>query len=234
MKVKSDSHAVIRACFLALLILAGPCVAKEKSSVQISVGALTLAPGSDGMVHWRVGNTETTPLQLSTRYFSERLKMPVGVVGFYDQPVAKGAEDPPEPFLSLQLPATSGLAFLVIWSSTDKNGKASWQGNVISGSEWKDSSMRLFNSTSESLGLLCGEQAIQIGKGKSLDFHAKDWPKAFPVKIFRLQPEKKAIFSSKWRVTQGRRELCFITAQDSAVSFKSLIDLALPPEEAAE
>ena len=49
------------------------------------------------------------------------------------------------------------------------------------------------------------------------------------MKIFRLKPETKLLFSSKWRVAAARRELCFIGGNGDSVSQRSLLELTAMP-----
>jgi len=232
--MRSNIHHVAAAWLHALMLLIVPCEADEKQGCEVAVAALSLPDGSGGLLHWRVGDAPTSPLQLSTRYFSERLKLPGNIISFYQDPVAAGQTEPPppEPLLTLRIPAGQKLVYIVLWSEADENNQTSWRGSLFSGADWKASSMRVLNACSEPLGLTAGEKRMRLPGGKSVDFHARDWGKAFPVKIFRLEPETRPVFSSTWRVTAGRRELCFIVNRSGAVSLRSLLDLGAPPPAA--
>jgi hypothetical protein len=90
--------------------------------------------------------------------------------------------------------------------------------------------MKLFNAYSEPLGIAAGSKRLQLDQGKSVDFLADEWRgEGFPVKIFRMQPELKTIFSSTWRVASGRRELCLVANINNSLSLRSLIDLDASP-----
>jgi hypothetical protein len=235
MKMKSDfPNNAVRTCVSALLLALAPCFGQTENTAkaEVAVAALSLPEGSGGLLHWRVGAAASTPLQLSTRYFSDRLEAPTGTIGFYDHPVAEAADPPPEPLLALKIPQDANLVFIVLWSELDDDGEPRWRGNLIRGSDWEAGSLRLFNSTSEPLGILAADEPIRLAGGKSVDFHARDRPEAFAVKIYRLKPERRAVFSSKWRVTAGRRELCFLVDRNNSLSFRSLLDLAASPAEA--
>jgi hypothetical protein len=118
----------------------------------------------------------------------------------------------------------------VLMPDPGKQAAAGWRASLLNSSDWKPGSMRLFNASAEPLGISAGTRNLLLKEGKSLDFHAEEWKgEAFPVKIHRLQPELKTIFSSSWRVTAGRRELCFITTAGVTLSVRSLLDLDAPP-----
>lgn len=229
--MRSNTPPVVLACLHAFLFLVLPCVGQDRPACEVSVAALSLPPGADGLLHWRDGEAATNPVQLSTRYFSERLKLKGGVIRFYEQPVAKEQTDPPppEPVISLKLPAGARLVYIVLWSDTGEDKKAAWRGSVLNAADWKENSMKVVNACQVPLGITAGQKRLQLLPGKPTDFHARDWKEAFPVKIFLLKPEVKPVFSSTWRVSAGRRELCFIASLNGAISIRSLIDLAPPP-----
>lgn len=233
--MRSDRIPAVAACLCALFLLTVPGVGQDKPACAVSVAALSLPPGFDGLVHWRDGEAATEELQLSTRYFSERLKLRSGVIRFYEDPVleAQSEPPPPEPLISLRIPAGAKLVYIVLWAETGEDNKPRWRGSLLSGADWKASSMRVVNACPVQLGITAGEKRLQLLPGKSADFLARNWGKAFPVKIFLLKPELKPVFSSTWRVSAGRRELCFIANLNGAISIRSLLDLAVPPAEAA-
>lgn len=197
------------------------------------MAALSLPPGADGLLHWRDGEAATEPLQLSTRYFSERLKLKGGVIRFHEQPVEKDQADPPppKPLISLKIPAGAKLVYIVLWSETGEDGKAAWRGSLLNAADWKANSMKVVNACKVPLGITAGSKRLQLLPGKPADFHSRNWKESFPVKIYLMKPEVKPVFSSTWRVSPGRRELCFIASLNGAISIRSLMDLAAPPEE---
>lgn len=229
MRVKFDLSWAIPLWMSACLVLGMPAFGQEKKTCEIAVAALNLPDGADGLVHWRVGEAATVPIQLSTRYFSERLEVPPGTIGFYDNPVAEALPEPPDPLVALRIPPTAKLAFIVLWSEQGE-GRVQWRGKVVLGSDWKLGSLRVLNGTTEPLGILAAEKRIPLSSGKSTDFQAGDWKKAFPVKIFRMQPETREVFSSKWRVAADRRELCSIISDGDSLRFRSLVDLSWTPK----
>jgi hypothetical protein len=89
-----------------LLLLTVPCLAQDKPACEVKVATLALLDGSDGLLHWRAGNTPTTPLQISTRYFSEGLKLPGNVIQFYKDPILDETpqDPPPVPLVTRQGP----------------------------------------------------------------------------------------------------------------------------------
>jgi len=92
--------------------------------------------------------------------------------------------------------------------------------------------MRLINSSDNALGISAGTKQIRLPSGKTTDFQSGDWPEPFPVKIYQSEPQPRLVFSSTWRITSGRRELCLISNIDGAISLRSLIDLgANPPDK---
>lgn len=226
MRVKSDFSARLLGCASAVLLSCLSCFGQQGKTCEVAVAALSLPDGSEGLLHWRVGDAATVPLQLSTRYFSERLKVPVGRIGFHAEPVPEALPTPPEPLVSLGIPADARLAFIVLWAETKADGGIRWRGSLLQGTDWKDSSLRLMNATAEDLGIQAGDERVRLAGGKSMDFPARRWEEAFPVKIFRMQPEMREVFSSTWRVAAGRRELCFIFEKGDALQFRSLLDLA--------
>lgn len=229
--MKSDITIPVAACLQALLLLISPCRAADERNCEVAVAALSLHGDSTGLVHWREGDAATVPLQLSTRYFSKRLKLRGGAIRFYKDPVLKAPDQASiaEPLVSMKIPPGTKLAYVVLWSETDNDNQARWQGRLLNAKDWDAGSMKVFNASSEPLGITAGKKRIKLPEGKSVDFHAREWSKAFPVKIFRLQPELKTVFSSSWRVTDKRRELLFIGGTNGSVSFRSLIDLDEAP-----
>lgn len=224
-------------CVAAFALNAVPLRAQEKQEFKVSVAVLSLPSSKDGLIHWRaLADTQTTPLQLSKRYFSEHLKLPSNVIAFYDAPVAAKQTEPPppEPFHRVTIPAGSKLTYIVLWADKDANQKIKWQSKLITAEEWPDDSMKLLNITSETLGIMANEKPIKLEAGKNINFLARDWDKSFPVKIYSAKNKDKPIFSSTWRISAGRRELCLLSVVNGAVNLKSLMDLAPKPPPAPE
>jgi len=219
------------ACLTALALLMVPCLGQGKQGCEVAMAALSLPDGSDGLMHWREADSATAPLQLSTRYFSEPVKLKGNTIFFYKEPVPAGmaAPDAPEPLLTVKVPEGVKLGYIVIWAEPDEQKQTIWRGKLLSASDWKTSSMKVMNVSSETIGIAAGKMRIQLAPGKSMDFHAAEWRESFPVKFFRMEPELKTIFSSTWRVTDGRRELCFIGNINGAISLRSLLELTAPP-----
>ncbi|MCH7226881.1 hypothetical protein [Haloferula sp. A504] len=229
--MRSEIPLPCAALLHALLLFLSPCLGAEERSCEVAVAALSLPADSSGLVHWRDDDGATMPLQLSARYFSGRVKLRGGMIQFFDEPIMKD-EDPasaPEPLVSMSIPPGAKLAYIVLWSETEADNPARWQGRLLNAKDWKAGSMKVFNACSEPLGIAAGRKRIQLSTGKSVDFHARDWDEPFPVKIFRLQPELKTVFSSTWRVTEERRELCFIGPANGTVTLRSLIALSERP-----
>jgi hypothetical protein len=225
--MKSNLRQLLSALLPALGLLGTPGQAQDKAACEVAVAALTLPDDSSGLLNVRTAETATSPLQLSTRYFSERVKLPGLVIQFFKDPVAATPATPAAvPLLTLQIPAETKLAYAVLWSETDKNHQPVWKGRVFNARDWDQSSLKVFNATSEPVGIQAGAKQILLVQGKSTDFPSRDWGEPFPAKIFQLQPERKCIFSSTWRVAAGNRELCFIFKANNAVTLRSLLDIA--------
>lgn len=231
--MKSNITRALVGWLPALMLLVVPCQAADNEGCAVAVAALNLPDNSKGLLHWRAGDGNTSPLQLSTRYFSERVKLAGGVIRFYQDPVvAKSDPPPPEPLLTLRIPAETKLVFIVLWSETDENGRTRWRSSLFKAEDWAVGSMKLLNAGSETLAISAGKKRIRLPPGKSMDFPARDWGEAFPVKIFRLETATRPVFSSSWRVTAGRRELCLLVNLNGSISLRSLLDLAVPPPAA--
>jgi len=223
------------AALMALLLLAIPCRAEGKTDCKVAVAALSLPAGSTGLVHWRVAaDSATTPQQLSTRYFSEQLNLPGNTIAFYDAPVAaaQSGSPPPEPLLRLTIPAGSELTYIVLWAEQDAKRQVRWRAKLLGSGEWPAGSMKLLNASSDTLGISAGKKQVRLEGGKNMDFLARDWPGSFPVKIYQLEPPAKLIFSSTWRITAGRRELCLVGKVNGTVTLRSLMELGPNPAAA--
>jgi len=228
--MKSKTIPALAACLHALMFLIVFGQSAKAQGSEVSVAALSLHGDATGLVHWRDGNTPTVPLQLSNRYFSERLKLKSRVIQFFQDPVsAESPQDPPPvPFLTIKIPAGQKLGYIVLSSAQDDNQEIRWRGNMLNAADWKPSSLKLFNAYSEPVGVTAGKKKIPLPRGASFDFSAREWNGAFPVKIFQLKPELKTIFSSTWRVRDGSRELLFIGGSGGKLSLRSIMELSVP------
>lgn len=222
-------------CFALILMAAAaaPCIAQQQqqAAAGVSVAALSLPDGSDGLLHWRADASATQPLQLSTRYFSDPVTPAGAAIRFYGEPVVAGPDvaDGPSPLVTVAIPAGVRRAYIVLWAEADEAQEIAWRGQVLAANDWKAGSMKVFNVTTETLGIMAGEKPFQLPAGRSMDFTAADWRDAFAVRIVRLGPESRTIFSSTWRVTDGRREVCFIGNINGAITLRSLIELTAEP-----
>ena len=232
MRMKSEIHLLLAACLFCLTSTPSSRAAGE-AVCEVSVAALNLPDEATGMLHWRAADEATKPLQLSTRYFSERIKVTGKVIHFHDQPVPAGKpqEPPPQPLVAVNLPAETKLAYVILWSETVDGGKTRWRTLLFRGEDWKAGSLKVLNGSADTVGIAAEDKRLQVARGKAIDFHAQDFKESFPVKIYRLQPEAKLLFSSKWRVAADRREVCFISGTGDSVSLRSLLELAATPPE---
>lgn len=227
--MKSDrKYLLLLVCLHAFILASIPCLSAEKAGCKIAVATINLPNGSDGLLHWRsAADADTKPLQLSARYFSEHLELQGLVVQFFQTPVSAGPDQnpPPEPLVTLKIPEGAKLVYIVMMTDTTENKQTRWRGILFNAADWKESSLKLINSSSESLRIALGQKQIQLNSGKSMDFNATEWRDPFPVKIFQMTPDAKKIFSSTWRVSSGRRELCFLYKINGSIALRSLLDL---------
>ena len=231
--MKSDLQNILCALVPVLGLLTTAGQARDKAVCEVAVAALTLPDDSSGLLHVRVTEAATSPLQLSTRYFSERLKSTGSVIVFFKDPVAaKPPAPPPVPLLTLRIPEETRLAYAVLWTETDDKNMPIWKGRVFNARDWDQSSLKVLNATTQSIGIRAGTKEILLEQGKSTTFTSRDWAKPFPAKIFLLKPEQKNIFSSTWQVTAGIRELCFVFSANNAVSLRSILEIAPTPDMA--
>lgn len=228
--MKSEIRMLLSACLFFLAGIASSRAVGD-GGCEVAVAALSLPDEATGLLHWRVADEATQPLQLSTRYFSERIKVPGKVIQFHGEPLQAGKpqEPPPQPLVALNLPPATKLVYVILWAETGEGGAKRWKSMLFRGEDWKAGSLKILNGAVDTVGIAAGEKHLQVARGKSLDFHANDFKEAFPVKIFRLKPETKLVFSSKWRIAADRRELCFISSNGDAISLRSLLDLAAVP-----
>lgn len=225
--MKSENKHPFRIGLYALLAVA-LCQTVHARKPEISVAALSLPGDSTGMVHWRSSNAATEPLQLSVRYFSERIELESNFIEFHAEPFVPAAgTDAPEPFLRMRIPEGRNSVYLVISGDLDEENNTRWRGNLLDGREWRAGSMKVFNSFDSPLGIVAdGKNPIQLAEGKSVDLHARDFDKAgFSVRIYRMSPERRIIFSSKWRIAEDRRELLFIGNNQGRITLRALLEL---------
>ena len=226
--MKFNPLKILWALWPALWLPTVMCQAQDKSACEVTVAAGTMPDGSSILLHVRTAEAATSPLQISTRYFSERVKLPGNVIELFKDPVAaKDVSPAPVPVLTLQVPAETKLAYAVLWTETDENNQPAWKGCVFGAKDWDNNSLKVLNASSEQISIHAGTKEILLPRGKSADFPSRDWSEPFPVKLFQLKPEQKCIFSSTWRVTSGRRELCFIYNTNNSVSLHSILEI--PP-----
>jgi hypothetical protein len=228
--MKSSTKITVAAYLSVLMLVATPSRAADEQVCEVSVAALTLPAGSDGLLHWRAPTAGTSALQLSTRYFSEPVKLEGNIIQFFSEAVTADAPPPlPDPLLSMKVRADLGLVYIVLWSAPDENGRPKWQGRQFLARDWSKSSVKVLNGCTENLGIIAGKKKIALPRGKSVDFDSRDWEDSFPVKIYRESVRTKPVFSSTWRVGKGRRELSFLFDRGGSISIRSLMVLATPP-----
>ncbi len=197
------------------------------ADIEVSVAALTLPDESTGAVHWRSTNQATEPLQLSIRYFSERVSLESNLIEFYAEPMdPETGEAGPEPMLRMRIPEGQRLVYIVLSSDEGEDGNPRWRGNMLSANDWRAGSLKVFNSRDTPLGIVAEDRNLRIDPGGSADLHARDFDReGFPVRIYQLEPERRAVFSSTWRIAEGRRELLFIGNNRGRVTMRSLLEL---------
>jgi hypothetical protein len=213
---------------LLLCMFSAANLLAQDSGPQVSIAAMSIAGDSTGMVHWRSLNVSTQELQLSTRYFSDRLQLESRTLEIYEEAFdpTQVEGDAQAPMVSVTIPANMQMAFVILWYSENRELGSRWRANVFSGDDWVHGTLKILNVRSEPIHMLAGEKPIRIAAGGSANLSVRDFSRPFPVQIFRPSGERKRIFSSTWRVSSGRRELCFIAGEGDSVSFRSLIDLS--------
>lgn len=231
MPIPQPPMRIFSILFAILAASAAPGAAQQPPAAGVSVAALSLPDGSDGLLHWRADAAATTPLQLSTRYFSDPVAPAGAAMRFYAEPVVAGPDvaGGPSPLVTVPIPEGVRRAYIVLWTEIADDGKLAWRGRLLAANEWRAGSMKVFNVTSENLGLMADDKRFQLPPGRSMDFTAGDWREPFAVRIVQLAPEQRTVFSSTWRVTAGRREVCFIGNINGAITLRSLIELTAEP-----
>ncbi len=181
--------------------------------------------GSSGQIHIRDTETTSKPLQLSTRYFSERIELKGNVIQIYKDPVV---ENSPEavPLLTLAIPDETRIGYVALWAETDDKNQSVWKGQVFDSKDWIQNSLKVVNFTADPLGISAGPKEIMIDPGKSADFTSSEWPNSFTAKIYLTKPERKNLLSSTWQVSTSNRELCFIFKEKNRLSLRSIMDIA--------
>ncbi|MCF7733944.1 MAG: hypothetical protein K9N23_19810 [Akkermansiaceae bacterium] len=203
--------------------------AEEKPASLAAIGALSLPREADGMVHLRVGAGASVPLQLSLRYFTAPLKVSGGVLQLFKEPVpAQPPLSPPSPLLTVHLPETTKLAYVVISVAPDAQGIAVWRARVLDAENWPEDSLKLFNATDAALGVEIAGKRLMLLAGKTVNYRAADHPESFPVGIYQFEPRSNKIFSSIWRVSASQRELCVLFSQNGGISLRSLMATDAP------
>jgi hypothetical protein len=231
--MKSNPPNSLPARFARLTAMMIPLLALQaaaQESREVSVAALSLPAGADGLLHWREAEAASVPLQLSTRYFSEPVKLAGNAIRFYGAPVPAGPAlpDAPAPLLTMTFPAEMKRGYLVLWSEPDAQQEPRWKGMLVNATEWKAGSMKVINACNEPIGIEAGEKRLKLLPGKSLDFPAAQWREPFPVKVSRLEPALKTLFSSTWRISPERREICFVGNLNGSITLRSLLELDAP------
>jgi hypothetical protein len=220
----------------ALLLPLLACQATAQDGCEVAVAALSLPAGADGLLHWREAEAASLPLQLSTRYFSDPVKLTGKAIRFYGAPVPAGPTQPgaAAPLLTMTFPADMTRGYLVLWTEPDEKQEPRWKGMVVNAAEWKAGSMKVINACNEAIGIEAGEKRIKLLPGKSMDFAASQWREPFPVKVSRLEPAIKTLFSSTWRIAPERREICFVGNVNGSITLRSLLELDKAPEPVQE
>ena len=226
MKFNMFAKRVLIFCMLFMSLLIGVTHAQEKT--QISVAVLNLPPNEDGQLHWRDGDKSTAPIQLSIRYFSDFLTIESGLLRIYAEPVEADIKDAAsiKPLYTLKIPPGINKGFLVLLPRPAPQGDGfRWGGQLIPSNELKNGSIRIYNSSAQTLGLQLPGQNIKLLSGKFVNLDSKSFADSFPVKIYELGEKPKKVFSSVWRISPDRREISIIYMQNKSVKMKSLLFL---------
>lgn len=205
--------------------------AQAPQAVYVSLGGGFLNSGNDGKIKIRTGAESFEDVQLSSRYFSDSVK----ISGDRSIHIYSPGDDPSEqsPTTKIKLPS-SGKNFLVfLWQKRGSNNKRPvYQARVISKNNWPQGSMLLINATSSKLGLVFGKDKQIIQKNKTTILKGQKPALSKPAKIMVAQkdnPQKsKLVFSSTWRISPHRRELCVIYQTGAKIKFRSLFERVSP------
>ena len=192
------------------------------------MAVLSLPAGADGLLHLRTGAETSQPLQLSLRYFSDRIQLPGHVFQLFKDPVlGKSPTDnpPPPPLLTLIIPEDAKLAYVVLWAEKTSNQQLVWRATTFNANDWPRNCLKLLNACPNPLAITAGDRRqTLLPKAKSMNFPAKDWDASFPVKIHQLQPKPKLVFSSTWRVSTGQRELSVLFNSGQGIALRAVME----------
>ena len=217
------------------LLLAAICPAQE-TPCEIAVAALALPGDTNSLLHLRNGAQTSQPLQLSLRYFSERIKLPGHVFQLFQDPLlGKSTPDktPPPALLTLNIPEDAKLAYVVLWAEQKPNQPLVWRATTFNANDWPRNCLKLLNACPNALGIAAGEShQTLLPKTKSMNFPAKDWEASFPVKVYQIDPKPKLVFSSTWRVSTGQRELCVLFKSGEGIALRAVMERDLKPPTA--
>lgn len=227
--MKSTLSNFLHSLLITIGLLTPLCIAQDKPTCSVSIAALNLPAGSTGQIHIRDTETSTKPLQLSTRYFSERIELKRNLIQIYKDALIENSPDA-VPLLTLEIPAETREAYVALWIETDDKNQSIWKGQVFDSKDWIPNSLKVVNFTTDQLGISADSKEILLEPGKSADFPSSEWPKSFTAKIYQTKPEKKNLLSSTWQVSTSNRELCFIYNIKNRVSLRSIMDIATTPK----
>lgn len=207
-------------------------VVHAQVEANLSLAVLNLPPDEDGLLHWRDGDKPTKPIQLSVRYFSEFITLESGILSLYTDPVLEEPEGSPviAPLYTIRIPPDFGTGFLVL-TPQQKGEDFSWRGLLIPNRDFTLGSLKLYNTTGRELGIQLPNHNFKLLEGKSVDLDSKRFPESFPVKIYQLGEDRKKIFSSVWRISPQRREVCFVFMRNRSLKLRSLLLLSPAEEE---
>jgi hypothetical protein len=229
MRMKYSMPDSIKIGFLLTVLgVAGGAAMAQDPKVQVSIAALSLPATSSGELHWKAGDEmQTQPLQLSKRYFSDPVEPTSPIIHFYEKPITERLPDVPlpEPLLTVTLSSDLREAFVVLLGKNGDEKKPVWRSVVLDGKGWPDGTLRVVNVDTQPVKLVYPRKELILKPKEHVEFAHTDWYEPFPIKIFQMRPMEKIVFSSKWRVTHGRREICFLSKERGSISLRSLLVL---------
>ncbi len=222
-----------RSKLLALILMAASFSFAHAQNAQVTLAALNLPPGSEGLFHLRTGDAASVPVQASTRYFSDPVDTGFAAIELYAAPVGKDASAV-QPLLRLPLGERAGSCHVLLWNEHTAGKEGKLAGRIIAAAEWPAGSMLLLNASAVPIGVQAGDTRQMLKAGASHPYPAVDPEKDLPVKMY-LEDDKhpgkpKLVFSSVWRVARERRELCVIypAAGSRSVAVRSLLERPAP------
>jgi hypothetical protein len=195
---------------------------------MLSVAALSLPDSSSGELHWNSGKEYVTePMQLSKRYFSKPIELKANVVRFFDAPIEKLPPNapPPTPLFTITIPPDIKEAYAIVLGSSGAGTNQSWRYTIVDGKDWEKGTLRVLNASNSEVGMIYPGEKLKLQPGKHIEFKDSDWEDPFPVKIVQFEPVAKLVFSSTWRVSKGRREICFLSKKGDSIALRSLLVL---------